>query len=236
MSTRVHIITAIGILLLLCSCGFQHRRYTQGYYFSDYAAQPSPAPRKDAHNDVSPFHKDQAIEDTLPPIPSPTPADTLIDTLKLHESLLDDWEGDRLIHDQADSTLNQNILLDEKVEKQAKTSLVTGYMALLFPIIGIVFPYLLNTLIAESFWLGFTSLFLYVLLQLTGFVAIFIAASTGLKATRYLESLGLQQTYPEIYEQARKGKKLALIVMAIRVGIVLLSTIGFLLLISRFGN
>jgi hypothetical protein len=238
---RHPIIIVIGMVLTLCSCGFQHRHYTRGYYFSDYTTDATPSRDlivKPKVNDTHNAHHFAPITvDTLiPTAPSPSVLDTIVDSVRVNKSLLDDWEGDRLIHDQADSTLNQHILLDEKVERQAKTSLVTGYMAILFPVIGIILPYLLNTLIVESFWLGFTSLFLYFLLQLTGFIAIFIAATTGLRATRYLESLGLQQVYPETYENARKGKKMAMIVMAVRIGIVLLSTIGFLLLISRFGN
>lgn len=229
--------------LLWSSCGFQHRRYTRGHHWGDTvgtmdqrAIGNHPLGRN-AFDHVNPITACLPAPDTLPPMPQEQVLlDTLMDSLKGNDALLNEWEGDRLIHERGDTLHDNNILLDKKVEHQAKTSLISGYMALFFPVIGVVLPYLLNTLIPNNVWLSLTGFMLYILLQLTGFISIFVAATTGFKATRHLESLGLQNIHSETYEKARKGKKMALIVMAVRVGIVFLSTLGFLILISRFGN
>jgi hypothetical protein len=229
--------------LLLSSCGFQHRRYTRGHYWGgsigtmDQTSIENHPLRRKSIDLENPITACLPTHDTLPPLPEEQVSlDTLMDSLKGNDALLNEWEGDRLIHERGDTLHDNNVLLDKKVEHQAKTSLISGYMALFFPVIGVVLPYLLNTLIPNNVWLGLTGFMLYILLQLTAFIAIFVAATTGFKATRYLESLGLQNIHSETYEKARKGKKMALIVMAVRVGMVFLSTLGFLILISRFGN
>jgi hypothetical protein len=164
----------------------------------------------------------------------PTSSDTLVDSIPPDEELNQFWEGDQTI---AKDSLNSSIpYIEEKITRRANTSYITGWVALIFPVLGVVIPYLLNAAFPNQAGWGLLGFMLYSLMQFTAIVAMFVAAATGFKATQYLESLGIQNQFPEVYEKARKGKKYALIALSVRLGIFVLSSIGFLVLISYLAN
>jgi hypothetical protein len=175
------------------------------------------------------------IKDTLVPI---IEKDTLQDSTISHQELLNDWEGDRIIKGKQpnDSTDAENLILDKNTEWQANSSLISGHISLWAPVAGVIVPYLINAAIPNSGTLGFFVFSLYGFLQMLGLLAILVGAVNGYKATKKLESNGLAYVFSDIYEKARRGKKLVMIAMAIRLGIVVISCIGFLVLISYFIN
>ncbi len=225
----------IGLLLvviLLSACGFHHRRYTTGYYGHFY--NPPKLVNDKVWSSCNNVHLPILNDTVVPPIEK----DTLQDSTISHQELLNEWEGDRLIKNKQpkDSTETKIPILDKDIEWQANSSLISGHIALWAPVAGVIIPYLINAAIPNNGSLGLLVFSLYAFLQMLGLLAILVGAVNGYKATKKLESNGLAYVFSEVYEKARRGKKLVMIAMAIRLGIVLLSTIGFLILISYFIN
>jgi hypothetical protein len=227
--------------MALSGCGFQQRQYTHGYWGGKHPIfkVTSSFENEELKNVIEEKSSEKkTISNSLAPtndtLITPTSQDTLIDSIPQFEELNELWEGDQTI---AKDSLSGSVpYIEEKTTRRAHTSYVAGWIALIFPLLGVAVPYLLSTAFPNQAGWGLLGFLLYGLMQFTAVVAMFIAAVTGYKATQYLESLGIQNQFPEVYEKARKGKKYALIVMSVRLGIFILSGIGFLILISYLSN
>jgi hypothetical protein len=233
----IRIIGIFFIAITLSACGFQHRRYTSGYYGAGFETPVYIHPAKNklpAHPILNQALLDSA--DCIAILPNVT--DTIIDSVRTEKELLNDWEGDRLIKENnpTDSISEHPPILDKKIEMQAQTSLVSGHLALWAPLAGVVIPYVLNAAFPNNGSLALLFFSLYAMLQFVGFLAILVGAVNGFKVTKTLESNGLSYLFNDVYETARKGKRLVMIAMAIRLGLIFLSTLGFLILISYFVN